>query len=59
MVSYAESDDDEEDVTPRTTQRRKGKKPMIESDDEEDTFIGDLDGADDDEGECIMLSYSL
>lgn len=55
-MSYAESDgDDDEDAFDPvgiSTQRRKSRlsKVVDESDDAEDTFVGELDGALDDDG---------
>lgn len=62
IVSYAESDgdDDEDAFDPAgiSTQRRKSKlsKVVDESDDAEDTFIGEVDDAADDDGMSRKLN---
>jgi DNA mismatch repair protein MSH6 len=51
-ISYAESSDDDEDAFDPagiSAKNRKARKPVVANDeDEEDVFIGVLDGADDD-----------
>jgi hypothetical protein len=66
VVSYAESDgeDDEDAFDPAgiNTQRRKlQRKPkVVDDDDEEDAFIGDLDGAaDDDDGRVSPIDVHI
>jgi DNA mismatch repair protein MSH6 len=52
-ISYAESSDDEDAFDPAgiSTKRRAVRaKRIVEDDDDQDTFIGGLDGADDDDG---------
>ncbi|TVY28791.1 DNA mismatch repair protein, partial [Lachnellula hyalina] len=55
VVSYAESDDDDEDAFDPagiSTQRKRMRKPIIADDeDEEDEFVGGMDGAIDEDEE--------
>lgn len=58
-MSYAESDDEDDedafDPAGISTQRSRGRgKPIVaDDDDEEDTFIGGLEGAADDDGKPL------
>lgn len=54
-MSYAESDDDEDAFDPAgiSTQRKRIRKPLIADDeDEEEEFVGGVDGAADEDGKA-------